>query len=92
MIVVLLLMSTRLSRKSLIPGTVLNVCFILFVYFLATINDNTSVDGSHGSSERLQRSKTLTSSVASELSSLVSFESGFDDGSSVVSTMTEGLL
>ena len=32
----------------------------------------------------------MSSSVASELSSLVSFESGFDDGSSVASTMADG--
>lgn len=52
------------------------------------LNDTTSVDGTQGSTEQLQR--TLTSSVASELSSLVSFESGFDDNSSMASTVTEG--
>ncbi|XP_066917390.1 serine-rich adhesin for platelets-like [Clytia hemisphaerica] len=52
------------------------------------MNDSTSVDGSHGSSEYLMKHAN-SSSVASELSSLVSFESGFDDGSSVASTVTE---
>lgn len=53
------------------------------------MNDSTSVDGSHGSSEHLAKHAN-SSSIASELSSLVSFESGFDDGSSVASTITEG--
>lgn len=53
------------------------------------MNDSTSVDGSHGSSEYLMK-RNNSSSVASELSSLVSYESGFDDGSSVASTITEG--
>jgi len=52
------------------------------------LNDNVSIDGVHGSQETLR--KTLTSSVASELSSLVSFESGFDDAASLASTITDG--
>lgn len=54
----------------------------------ATLNDSTSVDGTNDFKENGQL--PLTSSVASELSSLVSFESGFCDGSSVASTVTEG--
>ena len=60
-----------------------------FFSFSAVLNDNTSVDGSHGSSEHLVKNQN-SASVASELSSLVSFESGFDDGSSVASTVAEG--
>ena len=59
-------------------------------FCLASMNDSTSVDGSHGSSEHLVKHHMNSSSIASELSSLVSFESGFDDGSSVASTVTEG--
>lgn len=54
----------------------------------AVLNESASVNGSHSSSEHLVKNQN-SASVASELSSLVSFESGFDDGSSVASTVTE---